>query len=110
MKNNGGNSSKKDKDKVNRQLKVYVTGDEEIIIKQKAELLDMSFSAFARALLLEKEIDVNPKELKKIRYELNKIGVNLNQLTKKANRQDQFPDQQRLETMHQKVIEVLKQL
>lgn len=111
MKDNGGHKPNKAEDeKVTQQLKVYVTEDEEVSIKNKAELLDMSFSAFARALLLEEEIDVNPKELKRIRYELNKIGVNLNQMAKKVNQREHLPSYQQLEAIHQKIIEVLKQL
>ena len=96
--------------KVTQQLKVYVTEREEIELKQNAEILGMSFSSFARRVLTEEELDFEPKELKRIRYELNKIGVNLNQLAKKANENDRLPEAQRLRKTCHHLIKKLEEL
>ena len=96
--------------KVTQQLKVYVTEREEIQLKQNAKILGMSFSSFARRVLTEEELNFEPKELKRIRYELNKIGVNLNQLAKKANENDRLPEAQRLRNTCHQLIEKLEEL
>ena len=78
-------------EKVDQQMKIYVTQDERIELVDMAETVGMSFSSFARAVLLEYEIEENPVELHKIRHEINKIGVNINQLAKVANQQGELP-------------------
>lgn len=102
--------SVKKRSKLDRQLKVYVTEEEEIELKLKAEITDMSFSSFARAVLLEKQVKANQRELKRIRYELNKIGVNLNQLVRKANETGRFPGKEKLEAFRQDIISILEEL
>lgn len=97
-------------EKVTQQLKVYVTEAEEKQLKQHAETLGMSFSSFARATLLEEDLQMDPKELHRIRYQLNKIGVNLNQLTRKANANDQLLEAQKLDHICQQLMKKLKQL
>jgi hypothetical protein len=52
-------------------------------IQQKLDLAEISFSDFARASILKKKIKL-PIERELI-YQLNKIGVNLNQIAKVAN-------------------------
>lgn len=101
---------KPEEEKLNRQLKVYVTSDEEIDLKYKAEILGMSFSSFARAILLEKQFHFNPKELRRIRYELNKIGVNINQLVRRANENNQLPDRKLLKSFEQKIVALVEEL
>lgn len=110
LKHGGGKRYKKPEDKVTRQLKVYVTEEEEIILKKKAELVGMSFSSFARALLLEEEIEANPKELRQVRHELNKIGVNLNQMAKKANALGELPSYRLLESLRAELTQMLEEL
>src|SRR5690625_8011971 len=89
MANSTSKQLSKKRPKLDRLLKVYVTEEEEIELKLKAEITDMSFSSFARAVLMEKQVKANPRELKRIRYELNKIGINLNQLARRANETDE---------------------
>lgn len=110
MKNNGGGYEKDPENKVSQQMKVYVTKAEEEQLKQNAEIMGMSFSSFARAVLTEEELEVEPKELKRIRFELNKIGVNVNQLARKANETDRLPEAEKLDMISNHLIDTLKEL
>ncbi|NGP87571.1 plasmid mobilization protein [Fodinibius halophilus] len=80
-----------DDDKVDQQMKIYVTKDEKLELVDMADTIGMSFSSFARAVLLDYEIEEQPVELHRIRHEINKIGVNINQLAKVANQEGKLP-------------------
>ena len=99
-----------DDEKADQQMKVYVTKGEKITLVDMADTIGMSFSAFARAVLLEYEIKENPEELRKIRYEVNKIGVNVNQMSKVANQQGKLPEAQELSTLTHQIVTVLEEL
>ena len=80
------------KNKKNRtraiKLEVYVSEEEEnnIQIKMKQSGIT-NFSQYARKMLIDGYVISikNNKELFQLVYEINKIGVNINQLTKLAN-------------------------
>jgi len=97
-------------EKVDQQMKIYVTKDERIELVAMAEIVGMSFSSFARAVLLEYEVEENPEELRKIRYEVNKIGVNVNQMTKVANQKGALPTTQELSNLKHQIVTVLEEL
>lgn len=71
-----------------KQIKLYVTEKEYNSIKIKMKQFGTEkFSVYARKMLIDGyviKLD-NIYEFKKIIYEINKIGVNINQLTKLAN-------------------------
>nr|WP_317360169.1 plasmid mobilization relaxosome protein MobC [uncultured Tyzzerella sp.] len=74
--------------KRNIKIELYVTEYEKKLIYQKMkELPTTNFSSYARKMLIDgKIISINSSsELKQLIYEINKIGVNINQLTKVAN-------------------------
>lgn len=71
-----------------KMLILYVTEKEKEMIYQKmSELNTQNFSQYARKMLIDGFIfNLNScTELKQLIYEINKIGVNINQLTKLAN-------------------------
>lgn len=102
--------SKPKNKKLNCQLKVYVTADDEIVLKQKAEVLGLSFSSYARALLLGNKIHTDPVELRRIRFEINKIGVNLNQLIQNLHKPDQLPLSWSIDSLKKELLLVLEEL
>ena len=69
------------------QKKIYVDENENELIRRKMEKANKeNFGAFAREILLTGEINlINFDEIKKLRYELNRIGNNINQIVKRAN-------------------------
>src|SRR6056297_3172340 len=97
-------ATKPEEDRLSQQLRVYVTKNEEIDLKLKAELISMSFSSFARHILLEESQRIRVKSLQGIRHELNKIGVNLNQLARKANTSGELPLKNSIESFHKDII------
>jgi hypothetical protein len=101
---------KPEKDRLTQQLRVYVTKSEELDLKLKAEFIGMSFSSFARHTLLEESQRIKIQKLRGIRHELNKIGVNLNQLARKANASGELPLRKSIESFHKDIIETLKEL
>lgn len=67
--------------------KVYLTPKEKNLWREKATLSGLSLSDFIRDAVEEKKIicpDVL-EQLKEITNQINRIGINLNQLTKIAN-------------------------
>lgn len=71
-----------------KQIKLYVTEKEYNSIKIKMKQFGTEkFSVYARKMLIDGYVIKlnNIYEFKKIIYEINKIGVNINQLTKLAN-------------------------
>ncbi len=69
-------------------LRVFVTEKERSAIYEKMkEVPTTNFSSYARKMLIDRKIfSLNSSsELKQLIYEINKIGVNINQLTKVAN-------------------------
>lgn len=73
-----------------KEIRVRVSEDELKIAKDKAEYLGVSMSGYFRKIIMDDNIKKMPvdeiKEVSKAindyRYELNKIGTNINQLIK----------------------------
>ena len=99
-----------DDEKVDQQMKVYVTKSEKITLVDMADTIGISFSSFARSVLLDYEIEANLVEVRKLRYEVNKIGVNVNQMSRVANRQGELPAAQELSKLKRQMVKVLEQL
>lgn len=68
----------------------FVDEKENQFIKKRMEEADISnFSVFARQMLILGEVRViDFPALKQLRLEINKVGVNINQIAKKVNEND----------------------
>ena len=73
------------------QKKIRLTEEEARFISTKvAESGMTNFNAFARIMLIMGEVKIlNFEELKELRKEINRIGVNINQVAKKVNEDEQ---------------------
>lgn len=73
------------------QKKIRLTEEEARFISTKvAESGMTNFNAFARIMLIMGEVKIlNFEELKELRKEINRIGININQVAKKVNEDDQ---------------------
>lgn len=67
----------------NKRFNFYVTENENMIIRDKAKFLDMSLGEYLRKMAIDGMII--KKDFNQVFYELNKIGVNINQIAKKVN-------------------------
>ena len=69
------------------QLKLWVTEDEKKLIEEKMKILGTrNFGAYARKMLIDGYIiKVDYSEQRKLAAEVNKIGVNINQICKRIN-------------------------
>lgn len=83
---------KMSRDRPNRKRKnahlIYLSDAEEEMVKTRMERLNMSsFSKYARHCLINVNFFVidDSKELKDFTYEINKIGVNINQIAHALN-------------------------
>lgn len=74
------------------QRKLRVTSRENDLIKERMELHGFkNFNTYARYMLLTGEVvTVDYSELIKLRTEINKIGTNINQLSKYVNTNEEF--------------------
>ena len=83
------------------QKKIYVDENENELIRRKMETANKeNFGAFAREILLTGEINlINFDEIKKLRYELNRIGNNINQIVKRANEDGKVEKSQLVEIL-----------
>ncbi|CGG40944.1 plasmid mobilization protein [Streptococcus pneumoniae] len=83
----------KNKEKRKRmvQKKIRLTEEEARFISTKvAESGMTNFNAFARIMLIMGEVKIlNFEELKELRQAIHRIGVNVNQIAKKVNEDDQ---------------------
>lgn len=105
------NSSDEDqKRKLDQLLKIYVTKPEKVKLVNWAEIVGISFSAFGRAILLDYEFEKDFVDIRRIRFELNKIGVNLNQLAKVANQEGKLPTREQLEKFHKEIINLAEEV
>lgn len=90
---NRGEDFLKNKEKRKRmiQKKIRLTEEEARFISTKvAESGMANFNAFARIMLIMGEVKIlNFEELRELRKEINRIGVNINQVAKKVNEDDQ---------------------
>ena len=73
------------------QKKIRLTEEEARFISTKVADSGMTnFNAFARIMLIMGEVKIlNFEELRELRKEINRIGVNINQVAKKVNEDDQ---------------------
>ena len=82
---------KREKRKRMIQKKIRLTEEEARFISTKVLESGMTnFNAFARIMLIMGEVKIlNFEELRELRKEINRIGVNVNQIAKKVNEDDQ---------------------
>ena len=68
-------------------LRVPVTAEEQALIQQKMALLyTANFSAYARKMLIDGYIvNVDTSDIRAQTAEIQKIGVNVNQITRRVN-------------------------
>ena len=73
------------------QKLIRLTEEEARFISDKvAESGMTNFNSFARIMLIMGEVKIlNFEELRELRKEINRIGVNVNQIAKKVNEDDQ---------------------
>jgi len=73
------------------QKLIRLTQEEARFISDKvAESGMTNFNSFARIMLVMGEVKIlNFEELRELRKEINRIGVNINQIAKKVNEDDQ---------------------
>ncbi len=70
-----------------RQKNIRLTSDEEKLLRQKCFDLGITEANFFRALVNDYMPNTNlNKEISKLTYEIRKIGVNINQIAKIANK------------------------
>ena len=69
------------------QLKLWVDENEKSLIEEKMKILGTrNFGAYARKMLIDGYIiKVDYSEQRKLAAEVNKIGVNINQICKRIN-------------------------
>ncbi|MCW9705220.1 plasmid mobilization protein [Fodinibius salsisoli] len=91
-------------------LKIYLTKGEKARIKKMAKTVGIKYSAFGRSVLLDYEFPKDLLDLRKIRYELNKIGVNLNQIARVANRNGQLPSAKQITQIEHQLLTTLEEL
>lgn len=90
---------------MNRKRKIQkifcVDENENELIRRKMEKANKeNFGSFAREILLTGEINlINFDEIKKLRYELNRIGNNINQIVKRANEDGKVEKSQLVEIL-----------
>ena len=72
------------------QLKLWVDENEKELIEEKMKILGTrNFGAYARKMLIDGYIiKVDYSEQRKLAAEVNKIGVNINQVCKRINSTD----------------------
>ena len=73
------------------QKLIRLTEEENRFISTKVTESGMTnFNAFARIMLIMGEVKIlNFEELRELRKEINRIGININQVAKKVNEDDQ---------------------
>ena len=104
------NDTEAHRKKLDHMLKIYVTKAEKIKLVRLADLVGISLSAFGRAVLLEYKFEKDLVDLRKIRYELNKIGVNVNQLARVANQEGKLPTRRQLEELTREIVSLVEQI
>lgn len=93
-------------------IKLYVTENEKKDIVQRASLCEMSNSDYSRKMALTGIIvNYNFEKLQEYIYEINKIGVNINQIAKNTNEENEVTrkDVEHLKIEMIKLIEVVSE-
>ena len=70
--------------KRDKQINIRLTEDEYLYVCRQVEKSDLGLSEYIRKCILGKEIKI-VSGIKELVWELNRIGNNLNQLTRKVN-------------------------
>jgi hypothetical protein len=98
LKNKGGRPKKHIKR--DQQLALMCTLLERKIIEHKARLANLCLSEFLRELAMgsqeNRKIKVLPKEVLQLTATLHHMAANLNQLSKKNNREEPFSEEEKL--------------
>jgi Na+-transporting NADH:ubiquinone oxidoreductase subunit NqrF len=80
-------SRPKKKIKKDHHFTIHLTADDYKMIKNKAKRMQMPVSVFLRTVA-DRSVLIEPDPVRvKLLSELSKIGTNLNQITKKVNRE-----------------------
>ena len=94
------------------QLKLWVDENEKNLIEEKMKILGTrNFGAYARKMLIDGYIiKVDYSEQRKLAAEVNKIGVNINQICKRINSIDHIyaEDVSELKSRMEDVWQLLK--
>ena len=95
-------------------LSLRLTEEEKEKIREKAEQASLSISDYARAVLLStknirRKQKMDCEAIKRLVYEINKIGVNLNQIARKINTSRDIDIQvlESLRNMEYALVEIL---
>jgi uncharacterized protein (DUF1778 family) len=77
---------KKKKEKRNVEIKIRLTAEEKEEIKRLAKEEGLTISQYIRTQALKKKKGkIQTREMKELIYEVNKIGINLNQMARALN-------------------------
>ena len=92
-------------------MRLAVTEDEKKLIEEKMKILGTcNFGAYARKMLIDGYIiKVDYSEQRKLAAEVNKIGVNINQICKRINSTDRVYSEDIAE-LHMRMDEIWKLL
>ncbi len=84
----------------------YVSEEENEIIKQKMkQAKTKNFSKFVREILLTGEVKIIAFEkIREVKFEIKKIGTNINQITKLANTRKEISEKEIQEIIKQQEI------
>ena len=103
----------------NRKRKIpfqfYVNPDEEFIIRERAGSCHKNISDYLRSIAIKgaiyqvnfDELDAFSQQISDVRFQLNRIGNNINQVAKKANLMDEV-DQEDVEVLQDEMTEIQK--
>jgi len=83
---------------------IRFTSDEFSVIQKNLEKGDITFTEFARSSILKKKLKL-PIE-KELIYQLNKIGINLNQIAKSINKNEKISVLQQLVKIEKMIKEI----
>ena len=98
------------------QLAVMCTLVERKVIEYKAKAANVSISEYLRTLGLKGQVDMKikalPKEILEFKGTLNHMAANLNQVARKANREESFNDMERDEflMLSKEILELIKKI
>lgn len=77
-----------------KQVLIRVTPEEKELLAQKAKFCNLSEAGYLRKIIRENVIIIeNNQEKKNYLYELNKIGVNINQIARVVNENGNIDDE-----------------
>lgn len=99
---------KKDKSKMlTHSVRVRLNEEQFNYFTKKAKELDWSLSPTIRELALKSKLNITCKTDQETKIQLRKIGVNINQVTRKVNQfHDKNEIKMQLEYLHKFIIEV----